>query len=126
MNKYINFNNKTYKMEFSNHHAGNRQFLTQLSIFELEQHTIDNNNIILDYWNIYGTPSFYAYFGPTVATRKKCSYYTNVLENKITDEIFKKILSMIDFKKCKGGYRYNITNILINTLDLKKEVPLNA
>lgn len=126
MNKYIDFNNKTYKIEFSNYHAGNRKFLAKLSIFELEQHTINDDNTISDVWNIYGTPSFYAYFGPTVATRKKCDYYINVLENKITDEIFKKILSMIDFKKCKGGYRYNITNILIDVLDLKSDVPMYA
>ena len=125
MDKYINFNNKTYKIEFSNYHAGNRQFLAKLSIFELESHTIDNDGII-DYWNIYGTPSFYAYFGPTVATRKKCDYYINVLENKITDDVFRKILSMIDFSKCKGGYRYNITDILIDVLDTGKDVPMYA
>lgn len=122
MDKYINFNNKIYKMEFSNHHAGTRKFLAKLSIFEVEPAGVGGMYL----WNIYGTPSFYAYFGSTVATRKKCDYYINILENKINDEIFKKILSMIDFSKCKGGYRYNITDILINALESKNEVPLNV
>lgn len=114
MDKYISFNNKVYKMEFSNYHAGTRKFLAKLSIFELTAHEVKSNGVIIDTCNILGTPSFFAYFGPTVATRKKCDYYINVLENTITDEIFRKILSMIDFEKCKGGYRYNITDILIN------------
>lgn len=126
MDKYIDFNNKTYKLEFSNHHAGNRKFLVKLIIFELEQHIINNDNTISDVWSIYGTPYFFAYFGPTVATRKKCDYYINVLESKINDEIFKKILSMINFNKCKGGQWYNITNILIDVLDTGKGVPMYA
>lgn len=122
MDKYINFNNKTYKLEFSSHHAGNRKFLVKLRIFELEQHITNDGNTISDVLNIYGAPSFFAYFGPTVATHKKCDYYINILENKITDEIFLKILSWINFDKCKGGHCYNITNILINVLDLKNDV----
>lgn len=122
MNKYIDFNNKTYKIEFSNHHAGNRKFLAKLSISEVDIHKVEG----VVFYHIFWAPSFYAYFGPTVATRKKCDYYINALENKITDEIFKKILSWIDFSKCKGGYRYNITDILINVLDLKNDVPMYA
>ena len=120
MDKYIDFNNKTYKLEFSSHHAGTRKFLAKLSIFELTAHEVKSNGIIIDTCNILETPSFFAYFGPTVATRKKCDYYINVLENKITDTVFKRLLSMINFEKCKGGYRYNITNILVNVMDLEE------
>ena len=122
MDKYIDFNNKTYKMEFNNHHAGNRRFLAKLSIFEVDIHKIEG----VVFYHIFWAPSFYAYFGPTVATRKKCDYYINILENKITDEIFGKILSMIDFKKCKGGCWHNITDILIDVLDMGKDVPMYA